>query len=177
MKLTKPVECRKAVPEDMDEIMLIVRQARNYLKKHRVDQWQGEYPAEANFLPDINAGRCFVMTYGGSIAGFFCLGEEPEPDYDGLTDGRWHGEGKYCTLHRAAVAAEFRGTGMSQKLMETLEWHSRELGAKAIRTDTHRKNKAMQQLLRASGFVYRGNMLCSAEPGHDPARQCFEKLL
>ena len=34
MKLTKPVECRKAVPEDMDEIMLIVRQARNYLKKH-----------------------------------------------------------------------------------------------------------------------------------------------
>lgn len=46
-----------------------------------------------------------------------------------------------------------------------------------MRTDTHRKNKAMQQLLRASGFVYRGNMLCSAEPGHDPARQCFEKLL
>ena len=177
MKLTKPVECRKAVPEDMDEIMLIVRQARNYLKKHRVDQWQGEYPAEANFLPDINAGRCFVMTYGGAVAGFFCLGDEPEADYDGITDGRWHGEGKYCTLHRAAVAAEFRGTGMSQKLMEALEWHSRELGAKAIRTDTHRKNKAMQQLLRASGFVYRGNMLCSAEPGHDPARQCFEKLL
>lgn len=177
MQLTKPIECRKAVPEDMDEIMLIVRQARNYLRKHRVDQWQGEYPAEANFLPDINAGRCFVMTYGGSIAGFFCLGEEPEPDYDGITDGRWHGQGKYCTLHRAAVAAEFRGTGMSQKLMETLEWHSRGLGARSVRTDTHRKNKAMQQLLRASGFVYRGNMLCSAEPGHDPARQCFEKLL
>ncbi|MEI3099086.1 MAG: hypothetical protein V8T41_04235 [Oscillospiraceae bacterium] len=37
--------------------------------------------------------------------------------------------------------------------------------AESIRTDTHRKNKAMQQLLRASGFVYRGNMLCSAEPG------------
>lgn len=177
MQLTKPIECRKAVPEDMDEIMLIVRQARNYLKKHRVDQWQGEYPAEANFLPDINAGRCFVMTYGGAIAGFFCLGDEPEADYDGITDGRWHGEGKYCTLHRAAVAAEFRGTGMSQKLMEALEWGSRGLGAESIRTDTHRKNKSMQQLLRASGFVYRGNMLCSSEPGHDPARQCFEKLL
>ena len=70
-----------------------------------------------------------------------------------------------------------RGTGLSQKLMEALECHSRALGAKSIRTDTHRKNKAMQQLLRASGFVYRGNMLCSVEPGHDPARQCFEKLL
>ena len=71
MKLTKPVECRKAVLEDMDEIMLIVRQARNYLRKHRVDQWQGEYPAEANFLPDINAGRCFVMTLRRRVAGFF----------------------------------------------------------------------------------------------------------
>ena len=117
------------------------------------------------------------MTYGGAVAGFFCLSEEPEKDYDGITDGRWHGNGKYCTLHRAAVAAEFRGTGLSEKLMATLEEKARALGAQAIRTDTHRKNKAMQQLLRRSGFIYRGNMLCSSEPEHDPARQCFEKML
>ncbi|MEI3099085.1 MAG: hypothetical protein V8T41_04230 [Oscillospiraceae bacterium] len=62
-------------------IMLIVRQARNYLKPRRVDQWQGGYPAEEDFLPDMNAGRCFVMTYGGAVAGFFCIGEEPEAAY------------------------------------------------------------------------------------------------
>ena len=177
MRLTKPVECRAAAPEDIDAIMLIVRQARNYLKKHRVDQWQGEYPAQEHFMPDISSGRCYVMTYGGAVAGFFCLSEEPERDYDGITDGRWHGDGKYCTLHRAAVAAELRGTGLSDKLMAALEEKAEALGASAIRTDTHRKNKAMQQLLRRSGFTYRGNMLCSAEPGHDPARQCFEKML
>ena len=177
MKLTKPVECRAAVPEDIDAIMLIVRQARNYLKKYRVDQWQGEYPTSEHFMPDIASGHCHVMTYGGAVAGFFCLSDEPEKDYDGITDGRWHGDGKYCTLHRAAVAAEFRGTGLSEKLMAALTEKARALGAQAIRTDTHRKNKAMQQLLRRSGFVYRGNMFCSAEPEHDPARQCFEKML
>ena len=85
--------------------------------------------------------------------------------------------GTMKTLHRAAVAAELRGTGLSDKLMAALEEKAETLGASAIRTDTHRKNKAMQQLLRRSGFTYRGNMLCSAEPGHDPARQCFEKML
>lgn len=177
MKLTKPVDCRVALPDDIDDIMLIVRQARNYLKKHRVDQWQGEYPTQENFMTDISVGKCYVMTYGDDIAGFFCLSDDDEPDYDSITDGRWHGSGRYCTLHRAAVAAQFRGTGLSAMLVSSFENKARELGAESLRTDTHRKNKPMQSLLKNCGFVYRGNMLCSSELGHDPARQCFEKIL
>ena len=177
MKLTKSVDCRVALPDDIDDIMLIVRQARNYLKKHRVDQWQGEYPTQENFMTDISVGKCYVMTYGDDIAGFFCLSDDDEPDYDSITDGRWHGSGRYCTLHRAAVAAQFRGTGISAMLVSSFENKARELGAESLRTDTHRKNKPMQSLLKNCGFVYRGNMLCSSEPGHDPARQCFEKIL
>ena len=177
MKLTKPVECRAASAGDLESIMLIVRQARNYLKKHRVDQWQGEYPAPEDFLPDIENGSCRVLTYGGAVAGFFCLTDRPEPDYENITDGRWHGEGKYCTLHRAAVAAEFRGTGMSRMLIDAALKLAAEQGAECVRTDTHRKNKPMQRLLKSTGFDYRGNMLCSSEAGHDPARQCFEKIL
>ena len=41
LKLTMPVTYRKAEESDLEDIMLIVRQAKNYLKKHRVDQWQG----------------------------------------------------------------------------------------------------------------------------------------
>ena len=53
----------------------------------------------------------------------------------------------------------------------------RAYGLKCIRVDTHRKNKPMQNLLRESGFRYRGNILVDAEPGHDPHRQAFEKIL
>lgn len=177
LKLVKPIKCRKAEEADIDDIMLIVRQARNYLKKHRVDQWQGEYPTSGAFADDIKAGSCFAVTYGGAVAGFFCLSIQPDADQETITDGYWHGEGTVCTLHRAAVAAEFRGTGMSGIMLQQAERLAAEMGAGSIRTDTHRKNKPMQKLLRQAGFKYRGNMLSSAEPGHDPARQCFEKIL
>lgn len=177
MKLTQPISCRPAVESDIEDIMLIVRQARNYLKKHRVDQWQGEYPTQDIFAADIANGECYAVTYGERLAGFFCLTEAPESGYDKITDGKWHGEGKYCTLHRMAIEARFRGTGLSDMLVDFADETAKAKDAECVRTDTHRKNKAMQKLLKRKGYVYRGNVLVSSEPGHDPARQAFEKKI
>ena len=177
MKLTQPISCRPAVESDIGDIMLIVRQARNYLKKHRVDQWQGEYPTQDIFAADIANGECYAVTYGERLAGFFCLTEAPESGYDKITDGKWHGEGKYCTLHRMAIEARFRGTGLSDMLVDFADETAKAKGAECVRTDTHRKNKAMQKLLKRKGYAYRGNVLVSSEPGHDPARQAFEKKI
>ena len=176
MKLTQPISCRPATESDIDGIMLIVRQARNYLKKHRVDQWQGEYPTQDIFAADIANGECYAVTYGERLAGFFCLTEAPESGYDKITDGKWHGEGKYCTLHRMAIEAQFRGTSLSDMLIDFADDMARAKGTECVRTDTHRKNKAMQRLLKRKGYVYRGNVLVD-EAGHDPARQAFEKKL
>ena len=176
MKLTQPISCRPAVESDIEDIMLIVRQARNYLKKHRVDQWQGEYPTQDIFAADIANGECYAVTYGERLAGFFCLTEAPESGYDKITDGKWHGEGKYCTLHRMAIEARFRGTGLSDMLIDFADETAKAKGAECVRTDTHRKNKAMQKLFKRKGYVYRGNVLVD-EGEHDPARQAFEKKL
>ena len=177
MTLTGPVDCRLGTAADLEDIMLTIRQAKNYLKKHRVDQWQGEYPNESTILEDIERGESYVMTYCERVAGFFMLTEAPEPTYDTLTDGKWRTEGKYCTLHRNAVMSEFRGSGMAEKLMASAEALAREKGAAALRADTHRHNEPMKALLRRCGFTYRGNITIPVEPGHDDARQAFEKLL
>ena len=177
MKLTLPVGCRLATENDIEDIMLIMRQARNYLKKHRVDQWQGDYPTQEVFAEAVAEGECYAVTYGERLAGFFCLTDKPESDYDNLTDGKWHGEGKYCKLHRMAVEAQFRSTGISDMMIGFAEETAKSRGAEYMRTDTHRKNKAMQKLLKRKGYAYRGNVLVSSEPGHDPARQAFEKKI
>ena len=176
-KLTKPVSYRRAEMSDLENILLIVRQAKNYLKKHRVDQWQGDYPDEGAMRGAISGGECYLLLHGAELAGVFCLSEKPEPCYDKITDGKWRSDGKYCTVHRTAVEAKFRGTGLSEYIFRFSEELAREKGAGAVRVDTHRKNEAMKKLLKKCGYSYRGNVLVYCEPGHDPRRQGFEKVL
>ena len=176
-KLTEPLTCRKAEAADLPAVLEITRQARNSLKKHRVDQWQGEYPNEAVFLRDLENGVLYVLCYKTEVAAFFVLTPGPEPCYDAITDGKWHSEMPYVVLHRNAVKSDFRGTGASRALTEAVDAIAREQGACAVRVDTHRKNKAMKDLLTKSGYRFCGNVLVESEPGHDPRRQAFEKLL
>ena len=176
-KLTEPLSFRTATPADMGDILRIVGDARASLKKHRVDQWQGPYPDEKAFLFDMDRGECFVLLHGQEIAGFFTLSTREEKCYEAITDGKWTADLPYCVLHRAAVAAEYRGGGMSAYMMKCVEEQARHFGRRSVRVDTHKKNKAMQRLLRDNGYRYRGNVQVIVEPGHDSARQAFEKLL
>ena len=91
-QLTEPPVCRPAAEDDLPAILAIVQQARNYLRRHRVDQWQGAYPNEDTFRADIAAGTCHVLTYQGAVAAVFTLTFAPEPAYDALTDGRWRSD-------------------------------------------------------------------------------------
>lgn len=175
-KLTEPLMCRAATQADETDIMRIVADARRSLKAHHVDQWQGTYPEWADFLPDLARGECYVVLHGDEIAGMFTLTTLPEACYDGITDGKWTAGMPYCVLHRSAVAAEYRGSGMAEYLMRCVDQRAREYGVRCIRTDTHRKNKAMLRLLRECGYRYRGNVIYTGELS-DPARQAFEKVL
>ena len=176
-KLTEPLSYRHAELEDIPRVMEIVADAKRSLKKHRVDQWQGDYPTAAAFEQDVANDELYVLCHGEDIAGFLMVTSRPEPCYDDITDGKWSSDAPYCVMHRTAVAAEYRGSGMAEYLVRCAEDISRKSGVKYLRVDTHRKNKPMQHLLRESGFRYRGNILVSSEPGHDPARQAYEKLL
>ena len=176
-QLTEPPVCRLAAADDLPAILAIAQQARNYLRRHRVDQWQGDYPNADTFRADIAAGTCHVLTYQGAVAAMFTLSRTPEPAYDALTDGRWRSDRDHAAvLHRNAVAADWRGTGMADHLMQAAEQLAREGGAHAVRVDTHRRNGAQKKLLERHGYRFCGNILCD-EPGHDPRRQAFEKLL
>jgi len=176
-KLTEPVQYRAATAQDIPRILEIVQDARESLRRYHVDQWQGDYPAAENFEEDIRLGQCFVLTHAGEVFGFFVLSTAPEACYEEITDGKWSAELPYCVLHRAAVAKAYRGSGAAMALIRCVEDQARAYGLKCIRVDTHRKNKPMQTLLRESGYRYRGNVLVASEPGHDPRRQAFEKIL
>lgn len=175
--LTEPFLCRKAGEEDLAAIMAIVAFGKRDLKRRGVDQWQEEYPAQGDFLGDIQRGEGYVLTYQGRLAGFFALSTQPEPCYAHLTDGYWGADAPYAVLHRMAVAEEFRGLGVSDQMVARAGAEALAQGLGWLRVDTHKKNKPMQSLLRRAGFQYRGNVAVQAGEGHDPRRLAFEKQL
>ena len=107
----------------------------------------------------------------------FRLTVEPEPGYAAITDGKWGSEEPYATAHTAAVADAYRGTGLAELMISEAEKLALSLGRRWLRADTHKRNKAMQALLRRCGFRYRGNVLVEVEDGHDPRRMAYEKRL
>ena len=176
-QISAPVTYRAATEDDLPAILAIVSDAREALRRRKVDQWQGDYPAARHFLADLARGECFVVLHGEEVAAFFTLSTHAEQSYAAITDGKWTEGMAYCVLHRAAVSQEWRGSGMAEKMLRCVEEQARAFGLRCVRTDTHRKNKAMQRLLREGGYRYRGNVQVTVEPGRDPARQAYEKIL
>ncbi len=177
IKLTMPLSYRLAVTGDIPDILKITDDARESLKRFGVDQWQGPYPERYVFEADIDRKECFIILHGEETAGFFTLSVNEEEDYRNITDGKWSNDLPYCVLHRSAVSAKYRGTGISAFMMKCVKQQCALFNRQVIRVDTHKKNKAMLKLLRDSGFSYRGNLIISSEEGHDPARQAFDIVL
>ena len=177
LKLTEPVTCRPATEEDLPALLDILHEAKSLLRRRGIDQWQDGYPNEELLRVDIARGELLAVCHGEELAGFFGFSTREEPSYAEITDGKWTANVPYCVLHRAAVAAKYRGTGLAGKMLALAEQRARALGLKALRTDTHRKNKAMLRLLRESGYRYRGNIRWPVDEGHDATGQAYEKIL
>jgi len=177
LKLTEPVACRPAAEEDLPALLDILAEAKALLRQRGIDQWQDGYPNEEILRADLARGELFTVCHGDEPAGFFVLSGREEPGGGEITDGKWTADLPFAVLHRCAEAAKYRGTGLADKMLALAEQQARALGRKALRTGTHRKNKAMLRLLRENGYRYRGNIRWPVEAGHDDVGQAYEKLL
>ncbi|MBR0161027.1 MAG: tRNA (guanosine(37)-N1)-methyltransferase TrmD [Oscillospiraceae bacterium] len=176
-RLTEPLGCRPATVEDLPAIFAMRDYARESLRRHHVDQWQGEYPSDKLLVSDIADGEGYVIVHGEDVAAYFVLTMREEPDYELIRDGKWTPDLLSCNIHRAMVGERYRGTGVSSAMFAFAEDLTRAMGRRCVRLDTHKDNKAMLKLMRDCGYRYRGNVSISAEPGHETLRRCFEKVL
>lgn len=156
------IKIRKSGIEDIPEIMEIIGQAVESLKRRGVDQWQDGYPNEETIKEDIEKSvsyAAYVMEEGRErIVGTAAISFEPEAAYVAIYDGEWQKEAPYVVIHRIATAEDMKGQGVAGSLMDYARRLCRMRGVEWMRIDTHRDNLVMQKFLEKQGFTRRGSI-------------------
>ncbi len=176
LRLHLPIACRPAAPEDQEALAELYRQSVTTQRRQKALEWP-ETDASALLAEDLASGETYVLTHGGETAAAFRLSRQPQPVQESIADGKWSVCETYVTLLRCAVAEQYRGSGMADRLMEQVERLAREQGVRYIRVVCHRKNKAMTALLRRFQYRYRGNVTAAVPEGQEPRRMAYEKRL
>lgn len=139
---------RKATPKDLDEIMNIYSDAREFMRKTgNKNQWTNGYPKKELTETSINNGDLYVCVEENVIQCVYFFKITEDPTYLKIYDGKWLNDEPYGVIHRIAVAKTAHGKGIAAKAFD--ECLKR---AKNIKIDTHRDNIPMQKTLEKNGF-------------------------
>jgi RimJ/RimL family protein N-acetyltransferase len=167
------MEFRKAVETDINYIMNIIRQAQDYLKEHGINQWQNNYPNVETISNDIANKNSYVLLKDDNIVATVVVSFDGEKTYDSIYEGQWISNNEFAVIHRIAVDNNFKGLGISTKIIKNIEQICLNKGVHSIKVDTHEENLSMQNLLKKNKFQYCG--IIYLEDGSK--RIAFEKIL
>ncbi len=150
------MKIRKSTAKDLRRIMEIYGIAREFMASHgNPNQWgPTNWPPEDLILNDIKDGNSYVCSDDeGHVIGtfFFTHGNDVEPTYREINEGRWLDDSPYGVVHRLASDGSARGVGRF-----CLNWAYAQCGH--LRVDTHGDNTVMQELVRSLGFIHCGTI-------------------
>ena len=146
------MEVRKAQHHDVDQMMVIVKQAQQDLKEMNVDQWQNGYPNETVLHQDIDLNKAYVIEEN-HVCGLMVISYNDETTYDPLKT--WV-KNTYMLIHRFAVVKQMQRTGIATEMIRQASLMAKEMKMESIRIDTHEKNVRMRRFLEKCGFEERG---------------------
>ena len=163
---------RHANKTDLIDIMVIIENAKIYMKENKINQWSENYPNEDVFLADLKENRLYVADIDGKVIGMAVLVLDGDADYKNI-DGKWLSDGEYGVIHRIAVNPDYKSQNVAKNLLDFFENKLKELNYDSIRVDTHKDNKSMLRFIEKNGFQKCGIVYIRKTD----ERIAFEKLL
>ena len=163
---------RKATPDDLSIIWIILQKAIVRRKYDGSQQWQDGYPNENVVEQDIAKGIGYVLTLDNTkIIGYAAILYNDEPAYEQL-NGTWLTNGDFVVVHRVAISDDYLGKGIAQKIFLYTEEIAIENNIFSIKVDTNFDNIPMLKILEKLGYIY-----CGEVSFRGSARKAFEKIV
>lgn len=132
---------RKAIVNDIDEILAVYEKARETMvKRNNPKQWGTSYPPKELLEDDIKNGQLYVLVEDNKIHAAFAFIEGEDITYDYIEDGEWLNDIPYMTVHRIG------SDGETKHVFEKCIAYCKEK-CDNIRIDTHHDNFVMQHLI------------------------------
>ena len=145
---------RTAKKYELERVMKIIEDGKEFLKEQGVNQWQHGSPSRDEIINDINERISYVYEKSGEIVATAML-TTFDVDYENYPTF-WSENSSYLAIHRLATAKLFRNQGITREFMEAIHLFSKSQNIKFLRIDTHFDNKIMKKFLSNLGFEKRG---------------------
>ncbi len=157
------MQIREATYSDMETILRLYEQAREYFRAAGIPQWLDGRPDYDDVFGDIDDGICYVATENSYILAVFICSFSEEGRYPSILGGEWLNADEFAGLHRVAVAPNSKGRGIGGEIIRFAAMRCRENGVYNLRCDTHPSNLSMRRMLEKNGFVACGKFYESGE--------------
>lgn len=145
---------RKTKIDELEIVMKIIEDGREFLKEQSVNQWQHGAPSRDTIVNDINEGISYVYEKLGEIVATAMLTTFDE-DYEN-SPTFWSENSSYLAIHRISTARNLRNQGIAREFMESIYIFAKSQNIKFLRIDTHIDNKIMRKFLSRFGFKEKG---------------------
>ena len=136
--------------DELERVMKIIEDGREFLKEQGVNQWQHGSPSRDEIINDINEGISYVYEKSGEIVATAML-TTFDADYEN-SPTFWSRNSSYLAIHRLAAAKKFRHQGITREFMQAICFFAKSQNIKFLRIDTHLDNEIMRKFLSRFGF-------------------------
>ena len=147
---------RKAKSTELDEIMLIIEDGREFLRQQGTNQWQHGSPSKETIEQDIKEQTSYVYKIDRNIVATAML-TNYDRDYENYPT-LWSKCDNYLVIHRMATLKNIRNQGIGRQFLSAIMDFAKKENIDYIRIDTHKDNKIMRKFLSDFGFVELGEI-------------------
>ncbi|AZO95148.1 GNAT family N-acetyltransferase [Halocella sp. SP3-1] len=161
-----------AVPNDIIEIMELVKSCIIDLEAHKIYQWNKNYPTVDHFEGDIENKSLYIFKDGGVNQGIITINETQPLEYKKLN---WLiNDSRVMVIHRLAVKPIFQRQGIGQRLMNFAENFAFNNDYDSIRLDAYSGNPRAIKFYENRGYKKIGQVFF---PGRTLPFYCYEKIV